>query len=361
MVSNTKTQAAHQPGKLRQVMLLFFCIGGIYTAYLTQGIVSEHLAVKRYGPEKERFKQLEGLNGAQSFTCFVWAWLILIVMQLTGQIRQGQTAKWTDYWKAGITNSLGPAFGMVALKNITYSAQVLVKSCKMVPVMIMGTLLHRKRYSFVEYVCMLLIGVGVGMFGLKSSHGVNSKLAAPNTGLGYFLCLINLAFDGYTNAAQDEINKRHPGNPPMHMMCWMNFWTFAYYALYLFGLTSNGSDLIAFCMRHPDAARDVILFCLCGAFGQLFIFATIKSFGSLANTLICTTRKFFNILISVVVNGNVLLPLQWWAVSMVFSGLITSTLLKTKGSKHKSHQHGEPTKVAANGSAEAVNGKEKHA
>jgi hypothetical protein len=33
---------------------------------------------------------------------------------------------------------------------------------------------------------------------------------------------------------------------------------------------------------------------------QLFIFFTIKTFGSLANTLICTTRKFFNILISVV-------------------------------------------------------------
>lgn len=57
-----------------------------------------------------------------------------------------------------------------------------MKSCKMVPVMIMGTLLHRKRYSPMEYVCMLLIGVGVGMFGLKSSHGVSSKLAAPNTG-----------------------------------------------------------------------------------------------------------------------------------------------------------------------------------
>ena len=66
--------------------------------------------------------------------------------------------------------------------------------------------------------------------------------------------------------------------------------------------------------------------------GQLFIFATIKVFGSLTNTLVCTTRKFFNILISVVVNMNPLLPMQWMAVSMVFMGLISSTLLK--GGKH---------------------------
>lgn len=84
------------------------------------------------------------------------------------------------------------------------------------------------------------------------------------------------------------------------MMCWMNFWTAVYYCLYLFGVTRSGWDLVAFCTRHTDAAQDVILFCVCGAVGQLFIFATIKQFGSLVNTLICTTRKFFNILISVV-------------------------------------------------------------
>jgi hypothetical protein len=47
-----------------------------------------------------------------------------------------------------------------------------------------------------------------------------------------------------------------------------------------------------------QAAYDVLLFCLCGAVGQLFIFATIKRFGSLLNTLVTTTRKFFNILLS---------------------------------------------------------------
>lgn len=59
----------------------------------------------------------------------------------------------------------------------------------------------------------------------------------------------------------------------------------------------NGPDLISFLQRHPDAARDVFLYCACGAFGQMFIFLTIRTFGSLANTLVCTTRKFFSILI----------------------------------------------------------------
>ena len=80
--------------------------------------------------------------------------------------------------------------------------QVLVKSCKMVPVMVVGTLLHGKRYSPLEYLCMMLVGVGVALFGSQTSSSVKAKLANPNTALGYSLCFVSLAFDGYTNAVQ---------------------------------------------------------------------------------------------------------------------------------------------------------------
>lgn len=73
-----------------------------------------------------------------------------------------------------------------------------------------------------------------------------------------------------------------------------------------------------------------MLFCLCGAVGQLFIFHTIRRFGSLINTLITTTRKFFNILLSVLWSGNPLLGQQWVAVAMVFGGLLASSVYKSR-------------------------------
>ena len=320
--------------------LLAVCVGGIYGAYLTQGIVCERFSMKRYGPSPgERFQHLESLNGAQSLACFLWAWVILVYLRASGKVQDHDGPKWYSYWKAAISNSVGPACGMYALKNITYSAQVLAKSCKMVPVMLMGTVLHGKRYSGLEYLCMSLIGVGVALFAQKGSAKAQSKLASPNVPLGYTLCFVNLALDGYTNAAQDEINRKHPRNSPLHMMCWMNFWTTVYYGLYMFGLTSMGPDLVAFFVRHPEAAWDCLLFCVCGALGQLFIFFTIKTFGSLVNTLVCTTRKFFSILLSVVWSGSPLLVNQWAAVGMVFTGLLVSTLAKA-GKKHH-HQKKE--------------------
>jgi solute carrier family 35 (UDP-galactose transporter), member B1 len=89
--------------------------------------------------------------------------------------------------------------------SLNYLHQVLVKSCKMVPVMLMGTVFYGKRYSPLEYVCMTLVGVGVALFGKRGSHAVTSKLASPNTSLGYALCFLNLTFDGYTNAAQASV------------------------------------------------------------------------------------------------------------------------------------------------------------
>lgn len=89
----------------------------------------------------------------------------------------------------------------------------------------------------------------------------------------------------------------------------------------------------------------IALFCLCGAIGQLFIFGTIKRFGSLVNTLICTTRKFFNILLSVLWNGNPLLPQQWLAVLLVFAGLLTSSIAKSGKKKVVAEVSKEEKKV----------------
>lgn len=318
----------------KRAFLLVFAASGIYASYLTQGIVQENLSTKRYGPLSERFPHLSALAGVQAVVCFLWAGLL---MMFSKDDATKKLPPFTAFWMAGLTNSIGPACGIQALKNISYPAQVLAKSCKMIPVMLMGTLLYGKRYSMFEYLCVSLIAGGISLFASETSSKVRSKLASPNAPLGYALCLVNLVFDGYTNAAQDEISRKYKDNSAIHMMCWMNFWCGLYYCGYLFGATSQGPELLAFCQQHPDAARDLALFCLCGAFGQLFIFFTIRTFGSLVNTIVCTTRKFFNILISVVWNGNALFPLQWVGVALVFSGLMASSIskgMRTKTGKH---------------------------
>ncbi|GAB2234252.1 hypothetical protein Droror1_Dr00003497 [Drosera rotundifolia] len=311
---------------LRRVLLLSFCVAGIWTAYISQGLLQENLSTKRFGPDKKRFEHLPFLNLAQNVVCLAWSYMMLKICSRSS----GAGAPWWSYWSAGITNSIGPAMGIEALKYISYPAQVLAKSSKMIPVMLMGTLVYGTRYTFSEYICTFLVAGGVSMFALtKTSSRTISKLAHPNAPLGYGLCFLNLVFDGFTNATQDSLGTRYPKTTAWGIMLGMNLWGTIYNMIYMFGWPqARGFEAVKFCREHPEAAWDVLFYCLCGAVGQNFIFLTISRFGSLANTTITTTRKFVSIVVSSLLSGNPLSAIQWGSVLMVFSGLSYQIYLK---------------------------------
>jgi drug/metabolite transporter (DMT)-like permease len=52
---------------------------------------------------------------------------------------------------------------------------------------------------------------------------------------------------------------------------------------------------------------------------------TLFKFGGLMCSVITTTRKFFTLLLSVVLFGHVLSVLQWQSVGIVFVGLMLDT------------------------------------
>ncbi|GER49535.1 UDP-galactose transporter [Striga asiatica] len=333
-VYSSTAMESHGSG-LSRVFLLAFCVAGIWAAYIYQGVLQETVSTKRFGPDKKRFEHLAFLNLAQSVVCLIWSFLMIKIWSNGGN----SGAPWWSYWSAGITNTIGPAMGIEALKYISYPAQayvlfcwttVLAKSSKMIPVMLMGTLVYGIRYSFPEYVCTLLVAGGVSTFALsKTSSKTISKLANPNAPLGYGLCFLNLAFDGFTNATQDSITARYPKTNAWNIMLGMNLWGTIYNVLFMFGWPGGiGYDAVQFCRKHPEAAWDILLYCLCGAVGQNFIFLTISRFGSLTNTTITTTRKFVSIVVSSLLSGNPLSQKQWGSVVMVFSGLSYQIYLK---------------------------------
>ncbi|KAM0003001.1 putative UAA transporter [Helianthus debilis subsp. tardiflorus] len=115
----------------RRVLELAFCVAGIWSAYIYQGVLQETviMSTKRFGPNKERFEHLAFLNFAQSSVCLIWSFMMIKLWPSKDTSR----APWWSYWSAGITNTIGPAMGIEALKYISYPAQVLAKSSKMIP------------------------------------------------------------------------------------------------------------------------------------------------------------------------------------------------------------------------------------
>jgi hypothetical protein len=139
--------------------------------------VSEHLQMKEYGPDRQRFRNLEALMGAQSAVCFVWAYAILLLQRWRGGTSSnGSNSKqqaqalppWTVYWRPALTNSIGPACGLIALKNISYPAQVCVCVLSCCCLSVCGT--HK-----LSQACTL-------------SCGLCSRLPAPHSLPAWFRC-----------------------------------------------------------------------------------------------------------------------------------------------------------------------------
>lgn len=55
----------------------------------------------------------------------------------------------------------------MALQHVNYPTQVIGKSCKPIPVMILGVLIGHKSYPLTKYMFVLMIVIGVGIFMYK--------------------------------------------------------------------------------------------------------------------------------------------------------------------------------------------------
>lgn len=220
------------------------------------------------------------------------------------------------YFSSALTYLLAMVSSNMALRWVAYPTQVIAKSAKPIPVMILGVLLGRKSYTFKKYLFVLLIVIGVALFMYKEGK-VNK--ANENAGLGELLLFLSLSMDGLTGAIQERMRSAHAPSG-QYMMFSMNSWS----TIMLTGaliLSGEGYEFFQFTARHPELLEHLASLAVCGALGQLFIFMMVSHFGPLPCSVVTTTRKFFTVLFSVLFFGNTLIGRQWFGAVLVFTGL----------------------------------------
>ncbi|KAF2073720.1 hypothetical protein CYY_004979 [Polysphondylium violaceum] len=207
-----------------------------------------------------------------------------------------------------------------SIRYISYPTQVLTKSCKPIPVLIMGILFFKRHYSLAKYFIVVVISLGVCLFMFP---GASSKNNIHNEGSDHFfgnmILLISLLMDGVMGPFQDNlVSKYKPSST--QMMLSTNIWNFF---LFLIVTILHGElfPAIEYIQKYPDIIPYILAFCITSAVGQQFIFLTTNKFGSLNCSTITTTRKFFSILVSIFWFGHSLNQLQWFSIGLVFSGL----------------------------------------
>ncbi|XP_077996584.1 solute carrier family 35 member B1-like isoform X2 [Glandiceps talaboti] len=341
--SNSTTNGSSKKMKADVVegsrLKLLACFFGIFISYFFYGIVQEKITRGKYGEgdDAEYFKYTLSLVFSQ---CIINALVAKICLHVNTPKHAIDPTPNTFYASCAFSYIGAMVASNWALRHVSYPTQVLGKSCKPIPVMLLGVFFARKRYNLAKYLCVLLIVLGITMFMYKDNVSTDSDQHV--IGIGEMLLIISLTLDGVTGVFQERMRVDYKTGP-YALMFNMNIWSMLYLALGIL-LAGEGAPFIGFASRHPEVLPLMVLFGCTSAIGQIFIFVTVTTFGPLTCSIITTTRKFFTILASVIIFVNPLLPRQWMGVSMVFAGLGLDSVYGKSQTKPKPKEHAEKRK-----------------
>jgi len=208
-----------------------------------------------------------------------------------------------------------------ALLYVSYPTQILVKSSKMIPVMLGGYLMARKHYSWRKWFIVITVTLCITYFMLvgvskKSQHHSKDE-SSP---FGLLLICGSLFFDALTNGYQERMYKLERKPTSEENMLYTNIYAVFFLTVSII-VSGEVFPAAYFLWRFPEAIFDLLMIGLTMSFGQIFVFWCLSEFGNLTTSMITTTRKFFAIIFSVLFFGHSLSS-QWFAVFIVFLALI---------------------------------------
>ncbi|CAL4129952.1 unnamed protein product, partial [Meganyctiphanes norvegica] len=290
--------------------------GGIFILYFYYGILQESIIRRKFAQGKNTYTMKKILL---FFYCYPLFYKLLRFV-----LQQGEDSTRRSYYAScSLTYLLAMVSSNMALQWVSYPTQVVGKSCKPIPVMVLGVLLGRKSYTWRKYFFIFMIVIGVALFIYKDKKTTTAQ-DHTGLGLGEMMLLLSLTMDGLTGAVQERMiaeSKTKSG----HMMLNMNVFSIGYLAVALL-VTGELFTFISFVQRFPEVITKMIVFSICSALGQFFIFLMVSDFGPLPCSITTTTRKFFTVLGSVIFFGNVLVPRQWLGTVFVFTEVILNIL-----------------------------------
>lgn len=161
---------------------------GIFICYFYYGIFQEKITRTKYGPDKQTYTYTMSLVLIQCLvnTVFAKLMLVTILKQPKDLTRQ------TYYASSAMTYLIAMVSSNMALQHVNYPTQVIGKSCKPIPVMILGVLIGRKSYSLLKYLFVLMIVAGVGIFMYKDNVTGGKSADASIIGTGELLLVSGL-------------------------------------------------------------------------------------------------------------------------------------------------------------------------
>ena len=244
-----------------------------------------------------------------------------------------------SYAKLSVLTLGGMYFTNWALKFLNYPTRVLFKSSKLVPTMIMGTLIQGRTYSILEYLAAGLLVLGVALFTLGDAE---QRPDFHPMGIG--LITLGVACDAATsNYEERAFFRASPPSSQPEVVTYASAFGFVW-ALLLLLPTDELQKAIAHSTDHPDALIMLVVSSVCGYVSVSFVLLLINLYGATVTELVKSMRKVLTVVLSFVLYPKpVSQKYLMGGVAVLISLVATHELQRRKGGDVKaSDQPVEP-------------------
>jgi solute carrier family 35 (adenosine 3'-phospho 5'-phosphosulfate transporter), member B2 len=298
-----------QPKIFKQLFKLALCFLGFQVTSLTSGY--DELLLSKIYHLPERIP--DGFSSAIATFCVLSHRVLAVIVALAAvRIRHGaffanNKAPLLAFTPCTLSNTIGSWSRRASLKYVSFPVVTLVKSSKIIPVMIMGNCLKGTNYPYTQYAEAVLITAGGAIFSILSKVSDTNPVTFEVPIIGLLYLITYVFFDSFPIQWQDKLYSQY-GRANVDVYQMMLGVNVSEICITTAGLILSGGlplpVLIEFFHANPDAIRYNIIIAILSVTGQLCYFYMIKEFGPIVFTIIMTTWKLFSMYGYVIIYGG---------------------------------------------------------
>ncbi|KAJ1426848.1 UAA transporter [Sesbania bispinosa] len=294
------------------------CSSGFFFGYLVNGICEEYV-----------YNRLHFSYGW--YFTFVQGFVYLFLIYLQGFTSKQMVNPWKTYVKlsAVLMGSHGLTKGSLAFLN--YPAQIMFKSTKVLPVMIMGAFIPglRRKYPVHEYLSAILLVVGLILFTLADAQ------TSPNFSvIGVIMIFGALVMDSFLGNLQEAIFTMNPETTQMEMLFCS---TVVGLPFLIPPMLFTGELFKAWtsCSQHPYVYGVLVFEAMATFIGQVSVLSLIAIFGAATTAMITTARKAVTLLLSYLIFTKPLTEQHGSGLILIAMGITLKMLPENKATSTK--------------------------
>eukprot|EP00906_Rhabdomonas_costata_P007900 RCo011286 len=306
-----------------------WCAVGVFVFYLFYGFLQESITTQW----KQDGKHLGWFMTSVQFLVYV----VVSFAQIRWLPSEGDTCgprggprmpPLRSFMWIGLCSVTTIGLSNTACEFLNYPTQVMFKCSKLVPVMLVGVFMLRKRYKPLDYGASFLITVGLILLSV-ADHNVS-----PNFNVtGVTIISGALAADAIIGNLQEMLYRDYSPTEG-EMILYSKACGVGFLAVMLV-VTGQLREGLAYMTTRPSNLLDIVAFSVAGCAGEYFVMLLTKLFGALVAVTTTSCRKAVTLYLSFLLFPKPYSHLYLLAALSIFLGVFMNVYTKNQKKAHE--------------------------